>query len=95
MPTLSAFPITPADADGHVDVAALRGLLRPLVAVEFHSIGPLGTTGSYPFLSREERRRAVEAAVDEVAGRAPRLVGAGARQTDEAVHIARDAEAAV
>ncbi|TXN41528.1 hypothetical protein FV232_04550 [Methylobacterium sp. WL30] len=95
MPTLSAFPITPADADRHVDVAALRGLLRPLVAVEVHSIGLLGTTGSYPFLSREERRRAVEAAVDEIAGGARRLVGVSARRTDEAVRIAQDAKAAV
>lgn len=94
MPTVSAFPITPADADGHVDVAALRGLLRPLVAAEVHSIGLLGSTGSYPFLSREERRRAVEAAVDEVAARAPLLVGVGALRTDEAVHIAQDAKAA-
>ena len=94
MPTVCAFPITPADADGHVDVAALRGLLRPLVAAEVHSIGLLGSTGSYPFLSREERRRAVEAAVDEVAARAPLLVGVGALRTDEAVHIAQDAKAA-
>jgi 4-hydroxy-tetrahydrodipicolinate synthase len=94
MTTLSAFPITPADINGQVDVAALRGLLRPLVAAEVHSIGLLGSTGSYPFLSREERRRAVEAAVDEVAGRVPLLVGVGALRTDEAVRIAQDVKAA-
>lgn len=94
MTTLSAFPITPADANGQVDVAALRRLLRPLVAAEVHSIGLLGSTGSYPFLSREERRRAVEVAAEEVAGRVPLLVGVGALRTDEASHIAQDAKAA-
>lgn len=94
MTTLSAFPITPSDAKGQVDVTALRALLRPLVAAEVHSIGLLGSTGTYPFLSREERLRAVEAAVDEVAGRVPLLVGVGALRTDEAVRNARDAKAA-
>ena len=94
MTTLSAFPITPSDAKGQVDVTALRALLRPLVAAEVHSIGLLGSTGTYPFLSREEHLRAVEAAVDEVAGRVPLLVGVGALRTDEAVRNARDAKAA-
>lgn len=94
MTTLSAFPITPADANGQVDATALRALLRPLVAAEVHSIGLLGSTGTYPFLSREERRRAVEVAVEEVAGRVPLLVGVGALRTDEAVRIAQDAKAA-
>ena len=94
MTTLSAFPITPADANGRVDAAAMRGLLRPLVAAEVHSIGLLGSTGSYPFLTREERRRTVEVAVDEVAGRVPLLVGVGALRTDDAVRIAQDAKAA-
>lgn len=94
MTTLSAFPITPTDANGRVDAAALHELLRPLVAAEVHSIGLLGSTGSYPFLSREERRRVVEAAVDEVAGRVPLLVGVGALRTDDAVRIAQDAKAA-
>ncbi|GJD42566.1 4-hydroxy-tetrahydrodipicolinate synthase [Methylobacterium cerastii] len=93
MTTLSAFPITPSDAKGQVDVTALRALLRPLVAAEVHSIGLLGSTGTYPFLSREERRRAVEVAVEEVAGRVPLLVGVGALRTDEAVQIAQDAKA--
>jgi 4-hydroxy-tetrahydrodipicolinate synthase len=91
---LSAFPITPADASGQIDVAALRRLVAPLCVAGVHSIGLLGSTGSYPYLSRDERRRAVEATLDEVAGRVPLLVGVGALRTDEAVRIAQDAKAA-
>jgi 4-hydroxy-tetrahydrodipicolinate synthase len=94
MTVLSAFPITPASADGAVDVDALRALLHPLVAAGVGSIGLLGSTGTYAFLARDQRRRAVEAAVDAVAGRVPLLVGIGALRTDEAVRLAQDAKGA-
>lgn len=91
---LSAFPITPSDASGRVDAGGLRALLAPLVAAGVDSIGLLGSTGTYAYLSRAERRRALEAAVDEVAGRVPLLVGVGALRTDEAVRLAQDAKGA-
>jgi 4-hydroxy-tetrahydrodipicolinate synthase len=91
---LSAFPITPSDADGHVDVAALRRLVARLRAAGVDSVGLLGSTGSYPYLSRSERHRALDAALDEISGRLPILVGVGALRTDEAVRLAQDAKAA-
>lgn len=91
---LSAFPITPSDPDGRVDVPALRKLVAPLVRARVDSIGLLGSTGSYAYLSREERRRALEAAMDEAGGQVPILVGVGALRTDEAVRLAQDARAA-
>lgn len=94
MTVLSAFPITPADADGVVDTGALRALLNPLVEAGVRSIGLLGSTGTYPFLARDQRRRAVEAAVAAVGGRVPLLVGVGALRTDEAVRLAQDAKGA-
>lgn len=90
---LSAFPITPSDNDGRVDTAALRRLIAPLRLAGVDSIGVLGSTGSYPYLSREERCRALDAALEE-AGAVPVLVGVGALRTDEAVRIAQDAKAA-
>ncbi len=95
---LSAFPITPSGPDGRVDVAALRRLVAPLAAAGVDSIGLLGSTGSYPYLTRAERRRALDAALAEAGGRVPILVGVGALRTDEAVRLtedARDAGAAV
>ena len=64
----------------------------PLCQAGVNSIGLLGSTGSYPYLSRAERRRALEAALEEAAGRAPVLVGVGALRTDEAVRLAQDAQ---
>jgi 4-hydroxy-tetrahydrodipicolinate synthase len=91
---LSAFPITPSDADGRVDAAALRRLLEPLAVAGVDAIGLLGSTGTYAYLSRDERRRTVEIAAETVSGRVPLLVGIGALRTDEAIRLARDARAA-
>ena len=89
---LSAFPITPADEAGRVDDGALRVLLKRLTDAGVGSVGLLGSTGTYPYLTRAERRRAVEAAVDQVGGKAPVMVGIGALRTDEAVRLGQDAK---
>src|SRR3954463_6216345 len=58
------------------------------------SIGLLGSTGTYAYLTRAERRRAVEAAAGCLGGRVPLIVGVGALRTDDAQDLARDAAAA-
>jgi len=90
----SAFPITPADANGRVDTENLAVLLERLVSAKVDSIGLLGSTGTYMFLNRQERLRAVQAAVDCVAGRVPIIVSVGTIRTDEAVALAGDAAGA-
>ena len=91
---LSAFPITPSDADGRVDTDALRALVERLCKSDVDSIGLLGSTGIFAYLSRQERRTTVEAAVATANGRKPILVGVGALRTDTAVLLAKDAVAA-
>jgi 4-hydroxy-tetrahydrodipicolinate synthase len=91
---LSAFPPTPADINGRVDTEVLCSLLEPLCDAGVASIGLLGSTGIYAYLSHEERLRAVKAAVECVNGRVPIVVGVGALRTDHAQGLARDAEAA-
>ncbi|WP_027054624.1 dihydrodipicolinate synthase family protein [Mesorhizobium erdmanii] len=90
---LSAFPITPSNHDGRVDTVALRRLIARLSAAQVDSVGLLGSTGTYMYLSREERRRALAETLDEIAGRMPVVVGVGALRTDEAVRLAQDAKA--
>lgn len=88
---LSAFPITPADEQGRVDIRALAALLQRLEAAGVDSVGLLGSTGTYAYLARPERRRAIEAAVECLGGRVPVIVGIGALRTDAAQDLARDA----
>lgn len=89
---LSAFPLTPADENGCVDVEALSRLVERLDAAQVDSVGLLGSTGSYAYLSRAERLRAVQAAAECLKGTRTLMVGVGALRTDEAMALARDAE---
>lgn len=89
---LSAFPLTPADAEGVVDTKAFALMLDRLVAAGVDSIAVLGSTGTYAYLDRSERSRALAAAVETVAGRVPLIAGIGAMRTSWVCDLARDAE---
>jgi 4-hydroxy-tetrahydrodipicolinate synthase len=91
---LSAFPLTPTDAEGHVDTEALARFLERIYHAGAASIGLLGSTGGYAYLTREQRKRAVQAAVECIGGKTPLIVGVGALRTDEAQALARDAKSA-
>ena len=91
---LSAFPITPADPNGRVDADGLAALLQRLQTAGVDSVGLLGSTGTYAYLTRAERRRAIETAADCLGGRIPLIVGVGALRTDDAQDLARDAQEA-
>ena len=90
---LSAFAITPCTPDGQVIESDLRRVIARLTAARVHSIGLLGSTGTYMYLTPPERRRALDIGLD-AAGDTPVVVGIGALRTDEAVGYARDARAA-
>lgn len=89
---LSAFPVTPADADGRVDTDGVRKLVSRLSAAGVDSIGLLGSTGGYPYLSRDERRRTLDAAIVAVNPEIPVMVGVGTLRTSDAVKLAKDAK---
>jgi 4-hydroxy-tetrahydrodipicolinate synthase len=91
---LSAFPLTPADADGVVDTDAFAAMLDRLVADGVDSIAVLGSTGTYAYLERTERSRALHAAVETIAGRVPLIAGVGSLRTSWSKELARDAERA-
>ncbi|TFD60955.1 dihydrodipicolinate synthase family protein [Cryobacterium suzukii] len=89
---LSAFPLTPTDESGIDELAFVR-LISRLAAAGVDSIGALGSTGGYAYLSREQRAWAARAAV-EAAGITPVIVGIGALRTRQVLDLAADAHAA-
>jgi len=91
---LSAFTLTPADSEGVVDAGVLGILVERLVAAGVDSIGLLGSTGTYAYLDRAERKRALAAALEAAAGRVPLIVGVGALRTSWSRELAVDAERA-
>lgn len=89
---LSAFPLTPL-RDGQIDEAAYARLIERLVVAGVDSITALGSTGSYMYLDRDERRKATGIAVAN-AGGVPVMVGIGALRTSHAQRLADDAQEA-
>lgn len=89
---LSAFPLTPL-RDDEFDETAYARLIERLVASEVDSITALGSTGSYMYLDREERRRVAHTAVT-LAGDVPVMVGIGALRTSQVQRLADDAQEA-
>lgn len=89
---LSAFPLTPIH-DGRVDEDAVIRIIERLAGAEVDSIGALGSTGSYAYLTREERARVARLTIDH-AGDVPVIVGIGALRTEHVLALAEDAQSA-
>lgn len=89
---LSAFPLTPIKQDDIDEVAFIR-LVERLVIAGVDSIGALGSTGNYAYLSRAERARAAQLAVEH-AEAVPVIIGISALRTKDVLALAEDAQAA-
>lgn len=72
-----AIPVTPFAADGTIDTAVHRALLRRLLDGGVRILTPNGNTGEFYALTPEERRAVTELTIDETGGRAAILVGVG------------------
>ncbi|HTB12912.1 MAG TPA: 4-hydroxy-tetrahydrodipicolinate synthase [Bryobacteraceae bacterium] len=80
--------ITPFSAEGAVDEAALRRLVRRQIEAGINFLVPCGTTGESPTLTRREHLRVVEITVEEAKGKVPVLGGAGGYNTAEVIELA-------
>src|SRR5262245_10960980 len=68
--------VTPFHQDG-VDEDELRHSVDRLIGAGVSTLCPAGTTGESPTLTRGEHERVIAAVVDQAAGRARVLAGAG------------------
>ncbi|WP_106212279.1 dihydrodipicolinate synthase family protein [Glaciihabitans tibetensis] len=89
---LSAFPLSPLRNDAF-DERAYAGLIGRLVLAGVDSITALGSTGSYMYFDRDERRQVARAAVQH-ADSVPVMVGIGALRTSQVRMLADDAQEA-
>jgi len=84
--------VTPFRADGALDDAGIRRLVRRQIDAGIHFVSPCGTTGEAPTLSAREKVRVCELVVDEAAGKVPVLAGAGGYNTREVIELIRELE---
>lgn len=83
--------VTPAAADGGVDLTVLRALVAYLAEKRVDGLYLCGSTGEGLLLSAGDRRSVVETVMDEVGGRVPVIVHVGSVSTREAARLARHA----
>jgi 4-hydroxy-tetrahydrodipicolinate synthase len=89
---LSAFPLTPVSYD-RVDEKSFLQVMSRLVDARVDSVGVLGSTGSYAYLSREQRAAVARCAVENADG-IPVMVCIGAISTTQILYLTDDAQQA-
>lgn len=89
---LCAFPLTPLN-NGQVDEESFARIMARLTAAGVDSLGILGSTGSYAYLTRQQRQRVIELA-RQLAGDIPLMAGIGSVSSDEILRLAEDAQQA-
>ena len=86
--------LTPLTDDRRIDETALRRLVRHVLEGGVHGGFVMGSSGEFPCFDRDDRRRAIEIVVDEVAGKVPVFAGISDAGTELAVRNAQDAVSA-
>jgi dihydrodipicolinate synthase/N-acetylneuraminate lyase len=85
--------VSPIDERGRVKDAVLAGLVDDLIDAGVHGLTPLGSTGEFAYLNREQRRRIVEVVVHAAQRRVPVVAGVAATTIADAVEQVRAYEA--
>jgi 4-hydroxy-tetrahydrodipicolinate synthase len=81
--------VSPVDSAGRVKTEVLARLTSDLIAAGVHGLTPLGSTGEFAYLDREQRAAVVAATIEAAAGRVPVVAGVASTSTADAVAQAR------
>ena len=84
--------VTPMQADGSLDLPALRQLIDWHVEAATSAIVIVGTTGESPTVDVDEHAMLIKTTVDHAAGRIKVIAGTGANSTQEAINLSRYAK---
>lgn len=84
--------VTPMHRDESINESAFRKLLNYLVDNGVHGVFVIGSQGEFYALTKEEKIRLMEIAVEEVNGRVPVYAGTGGITTREVIELNDAAE---
>jgi 4-hydroxy-tetrahydrodipicolinate synthase len=77
--------VSPLDADGQIRTGALGRLCDDLIKAGVHGLTPLGSTGEFAYLNREQRSAVVQTTIDAARKRVPVVAGVASTSTADAV----------
>lgn len=85
--------VSPIDERGRVKDAVLARLVNDLIDAGVHGLTPLGSTGEFAYLSRDQRHRIVEVVVQATRRRVPVVAGVASTTIADAVDQVKAYEA--
>jgi 4-hydroxy-tetrahydrodipicolinate synthase len=81
--------VSPIDAQGRIKTNVLAKLCDDLIKAGVHGLTPLGSTGEFAYLSREQRETVVKTTIETANRRVPVIAGVASTSTADAVDQAR------
>ncbi len=81
--------VSPVDAQGRINTDVLARLCDDLIKAGVHGLTPLGSTGEFAYLTREQRETVVQTTIAAAAKRVPVIAGIASTATADAVDQAR------
>jgi len=84
--------VSPVKESGEVHTEVLSRLCDDLIGSGVHGLTPLGSTGEFAYLNRQQRRRVVEVVLSSTQGRVPVVAGVASTTISDAVSQAQDYE---
>jgi 4-hydroxy-tetrahydrodipicolinate synthase len=82
--------VTPIDAQGRIKTDVLAKLCDDLIKAGVHGLTPLGSTGEFAYLSREQRETVAKTTIEAAGKRVPVIAGVASTATADAVEQARN-----
>jgi 4-hydroxy-tetrahydrodipicolinate synthase len=89
-----ASSITPFNADGTLALGRLKPHIDWLIAEGVNAISPLGSSGEFAGMETDDRKRVLEAAIEDCAGRVPIVAGTHHVSTRLTIELSKHAERA-
>jgi 4-hydroxy-tetrahydrodipicolinate synthase len=81
--------VSPTDTGGKIRSDVLSRLCDDLIGSGVHGLTPLGSTGEFAYLNREQRKTVVRTTIEAAAGRVPVVAGVASTSTVDAVAQAK------
>jgi 4-hydroxy-tetrahydrodipicolinate synthase len=82
--------VSPIDAQGRILTDVLGRLVSDLIKAGVQGLTPLGSTGEFAYLSREQRAAVVRSTIEAAAKRVPVIAGVASTSTADAVEQAKN-----
>ena len=82
--------VSPVDTAGRVKTDVHQRLVDDLVRAGVHGLTPLGSTGEFAYLNRDQRTEIVRATIEAAAKRVPVVAGVASTSTADAVAQAKE-----